>query len=87
MKLPEFQPKSILDFGTGPGTASFAIRTLEKESERKFSMINAVDVNQAMLDIANQLFELTNIKESIELSNFMSANPNVTLVPLFFFVW
>ncbi|KAI8929818.1 mitochondrial small ribosomal subunit Rsm22-domain-containing protein [Entophlyctis helioformis] len=46
---PSFQPVSMLDFGTGPGTAVWAAKSRWRDSLQKAV---GIDVSQSMLDVA-----------------------------------
>ncbi|KAL3660035.1 hypothetical protein V7S43_014959 [Phytophthora oleae] len=53
-RLPDFKPKSVLDFGAGPGTASWVAKDFYSESIDKFRV---VEPSQSMVDAAEVLLE------------------------------
>lgn len=73
-RIPGFTPKTMLDFGSGPGTAIFAAHDHWKNSLKE---IMGVDVSQSMLDASSDLVkdypELTGI---VEWRRYMSMNSN-----------
>ena len=60
-RIPGFAPKSMLDFGSGPGTAIIAA---QEHWSSTLNDIMAVDVSQSMLEVASEI-----IKEHSELSD------------------
>nr|KAJ3405411.1 Methyltransferase-like protein 17, mitochondrial [Polyrhizophydium stewartii] len=54
-RLPGFQPKSILDFGTGPGTAIWAAR---KHFPASLHAAVGIDISAPMLEIAQRFAAL-----------------------------
>ncbi|CEG36372.1 hypothetical protein F443_15726 [Plasmopara halstedii] len=53
-RLPHFKPKSMLDFGAGPGTASWVAKNFFDHSLKKFRV---VEPSQSMVDAAEVLLE------------------------------
>jgi SAM-dependent methyltransferase len=53
-RLPNFAPKSVLDFGAGPGTASWVAKDFFGQSLDKFRV---VEPSQSMVDAAEVLLE------------------------------
>ncbi|CAH0473947.1 unnamed protein product [Peronospora belbahrii] len=53
-RLPNFQPKSVLDFGAGPGTASWVAKEFYEKSLDKYRV---VEPSQSMIDAAEVLLE------------------------------
>ncbi|KAK1944602.1 Methyltransferase-like protein 17 [Phytophthora citrophthora] len=53
-RLPGFKPKSVLDFGAGPGTASWVAKDFYSEAIDKFRV---VEPSQSMVDAAEVLLE------------------------------
>lgn len=72
-RIPDFQPKTMLDFGTGPGTAIIAA---QKHWSNSIKDIMAVDVSQSMLEMGAELFkEHEEISGSIKWRQYMAMNP------------
>lgn len=73
-RIPGFAPKSMMDFGSGPGTAIIAA---QKHWNSSLNEIMAVDVSQSMLEISAELFkEYPNLVDRVELRRYMAMNPN-----------
>ncbi|CAI5711383.1 hypothetical protein KXD40_001533 [Peronospora effusa] len=53
-RLPHFEPKSVLDFGAGPGTASWVAKEFYEKSLDKYRV---VEPSQSMVDAAEVLLE------------------------------
>ncbi|GMF65529.1 unnamed protein product [Phytophthora lilii] len=53
-RLPDFKPKSVLDFGAGPGTASWVAKDFYDASLDKYRV---VEPSQSMVDAAEVLLE------------------------------
>ncbi|KAF1792176.1 S-adenosyl-L-methionine-dependent methyltransferase [Phytophthora cactorum] len=53
-RLPDFKPKSVLDFGAGPGTASWVAKDFYDQSLDKYRV---VEPSQSMVDAAEVLLE------------------------------
>lgn len=53
-RLPDFEPKSVLDFGAGPGTASWVAKDFYDKSLDKYRV---VEPSQSMADAAEVLLE------------------------------
>ncbi|OWZ05195.1 hypothetical protein PHMEG_00022761 [Phytophthora megakarya] len=53
-RLPDFEPKSVLDFGAGPGTASWVAKDFYEKSVDKYRV---VEPSQSMVDAAEVLLE------------------------------
>ena len=53
-RLPEFAPKSVLDFGAGPGTASWVAKSFFEQGLDKYCV---VEPSQSMVDAAEVLLE------------------------------
>uniref|UniRef100_A0AAV1UXW8 Uncharacterized protein n=1 Tax=Peronospora matthiolae TaxID=2874970 RepID=A0AAV1UXW8_9STRA len=53
-RLPEFAPKSVLDFGAGPGTASWVAKSFYGQCLDKYCV---VEPSQSMVDAAEVLLE------------------------------
>uniref|UniRef100_A0A6B2L4P9 Ribosomal small subunit Rsm22 n=1 Tax=Arcella intermedia TaxID=1963864 RepID=A0A6B2L4P9_9EUKA len=52
-RLPSFYPRSVLDFGSGPGTALWAIKELWND----IKFIHAIEPSEAMTNISEKLLE------------------------------
>lgn len=65
-RMPEFAPRSILDFGTGPGTAIWAARERWAESLDKHT---GVDVSEAMLEMVQRVSSKLHLFTLIFLTN------------------
>lgn len=68
-----FEPKSMLDFGTGPGTAIWAAR-----EHFKLDSCTGVDISEDMLRMAENLIErsgLTSISGQTSFQRYFSYNP------------
>lgn len=66
-RLPDFKPASMLDFGTGPGTAIWAVR-----EHFNVDKCTAIDLSEDMLRVAEYLEG----KKSIALSLYLKP-PNL----------
>ncbi|KAL4169242.1 hypothetical protein KRP22_010165 [Phytophthora ramorum] len=53
-RLPDFEPKSVLDFGAGPGTASWVAKDFYDKSLDKYRV---VEPSQSMVDAAEVLLD------------------------------
>ncbi|KAJ2370857.1 37S ribosomal protein S22 [Coemansia sp. RSA 2610] len=53
-RLPDFQPTSMLDFGTGPGTALWAAQDVWMDSIERFV---GIDSSEAMINCAEQILD------------------------------
>lgn len=53
-RLPDFKPKSVLDFGSGPGTASWVAKDFYDQSLDKYRV---VEPSQSMVDAAEVVLE------------------------------
>ena len=62
-RLPHFRPATMLDFGSGPGTASLAVASLWPASLRESV---AVEVSRDMLELADVLRESMNAPDTAE---------------------
>ena len=70
-RIPAFAPKSMLDFGSGPGTAIIAA---QKHWNASLQDIMAVDVSQSMLEMGAELFkELAG--NVVKWRQYMAMNP------------
>ncbi|KAI9594799.1 mitochondrial small ribosomal subunit Rsm22-domain-containing protein [Syncephalis fuscata] len=54
-RIQSFKPKSILDFGTGPGTSLWAAANIWNEGDGVLERCMGVDVSEPMLRLAEQL--------------------------------
>lgn len=73
-RIPGFAPKSMLDFGSGPGTAIIAAQSHWNSS---LNEIMAVDVSQAMLEISAEIIkEHPGLADRVEWRRYMAMNPN-----------
>ncbi|KAJ1975426.1 37S ribosomal protein S22 [Dimargaris verticillata] len=82
-RLPDFQPHSVLDFGTGPGTAMWA--ALEAWDTGTIQRLLGVDISEAMLESVerswkahpSQLAKSNGpLTPTIELQRYFSYHPN-----------
>ncbi|CEJ04110.1 hypothetical protein RMCBS344292_18078 [Rhizopus microsporus] len=71
-RVSSFSPNSMLDFGTGPGTAIWAAKQLFD-----VEAYTAVDLSEDMLNVAEQLEKSvkTDKCQSIEFKRYLSYNP------------
>ncbi|KAI9027193.1 mitochondrial small ribosomal subunit Rsm22-domain-containing protein [Phycomyces nitens] len=74
-RLGDFKPKSMLDFGTGPGTAIWAAQ--EVFDIKKYV---GVDLSEDMLRVAEQLEECAKKPESvpIEFKRYLAFDPTIS---------
>lgn len=74
-RIPGFAPKSMLDFGSGPGTAIFAAHNHWNTSLKD---IMAVDVSQSMLDVSSELIRSfsCDLADHVQWRRYMAMNPN-----------
>ena len=74
-RIPDFAPKSMFDFGSGPGTAIVAA---QKHWSSSLNDIMAVEISQSMLEIAAEILkdhpDLPT--DRIKWRRFMAMNPN-----------
>ncbi|KAI9189780.1 37S ribosomal protein S22 [Blastocladiella emersonii ATCC 22665] len=74
---PDHAPRTVLDLGTGPGTAVWALRCVERDmGVEKPADVTAVDVNRAMLDAARALGAQAGLDAGVTFAEFLPANPN-----------
>lgn len=79
-RIPDFVPRTMLDFGSGPGTAIFAAveawnRNHQKDSPLK--SVLAVDVSQSMLEISSELMKhYPQLEGRVDRRRYMPMNPN-----------
>jgi len=64
-RIPKLEPKSMLDFGSGPGTAIWAAREVWGDS---FENVRAVEPNNAMVEMSEHLLSGTGGEEAVEYS-------------------
>jgi ribosomal protein RSM22 (predicted rRNA methylase) len=60
LRRPEWTPKSLMDFGSGPGTAVWSATEVWPELDN----ILAVEPSEAMIDVANELCKGTTTSSS-----------------------
>ena len=73
-RIPGFAPKSMLDFGSGPGTAIIAA---QKHWNSSINEIMAVDVSQSMLEISAEIIkDHSDLVDRVEWRRYMAMNPN-----------
>ena len=74
-RIPDFEPKSMLDFGSGPGTAIVAAQHHWSSS---LIDIMAVDISQPMIEMAAELLKdhPTLPTDRIQWRRYMAMNPN-----------
>jgi ribosomal protein RSM22 (predicted rRNA methylase) len=73
-RIPGFAPKSMLDFGSGPGTAIIAA---QKHWNSCLQEIMAVEISQSMLEISAEIIkDHDNLADRVELRRYMAMNPN-----------
>ena len=74
-RIPDFAPKSMLDFGSGPGTAIIAAH---KHWSSSLNDIMAVDISQSMIEMAAELVkDQPNLPtDRIQWRRYMAMNPN-----------
>ncbi|KAI8975497.1 mitochondrial small ribosomal subunit Rsm22-domain-containing protein [Mycotypha africana] len=72
-RMPSFKPQSMLDFGTGPGTAIWAAKEVFD-----IQRCMGVDLSEEMLSVAEKLERYIKKEKDqpIEFSRFLSFNPN-----------
>ncbi|CAG8502940.1 17538_t:CDS:10 [Acaulospora colombiana] len=63
MRLPDFEPTNVMDFGTGPGTAMWA--TSEVWGKRVKSYLG-IDTSESMLRMAEKLFSSAPYADSLQ---------------------
>ncbi|EFC50787.1 predicted protein [Naegleria gruberi] len=71
MRMPDFEPKTMLDFGTGPGTTIWAAHEAFGGSVKE---VMAVEPSTAMMDVASRLFEYMNNKPHITWRRFLNEH-------------
>ncbi|KAG0169562.1 37S ribosomal protein S22 [Apophysomyces sp. BC1034] len=72
-RMADFKPKTMLDFGTGPGTAIWAAH--EVFDVEKYV---GVDLSEDMLRVAEQLEETTGKKKEIEFRRYLALDPQAS---------
>ncbi|KAG2394026.1 hypothetical protein C9374_003790 [Naegleria lovaniensis] len=70
MRMPDFEPKTMLDFGTGPGTTIWAAM----EAFGSLKEVMAVEPSTAMMDVATRLFDYMEEKPQITWRRFLNEN-------------
>ncbi|KAF0982477.1 hypothetical protein FDP41_011407 [Naegleria fowleri] len=70
MRMPDFEPKTMLDFGTGPGTTIWAAM----EAFGSIKEVMAVEPSTAMMDVATRLFDYMEEKPQITWRRFLNEN-------------
>ncbi|KAJ1979335.1 37S ribosomal protein S22 [Dimargaris xerosporica] len=82
-RLPDFQPQSVMDFGTGPGTALWA--ALEIWGTDTIQRLLGVDISEAMLESVERSWAThpsqlaasnESLKPTIELQRYFSYHPD-----------
>ncbi|KAI9250335.1 mitochondrial small ribosomal subunit Rsm22-domain-containing protein [Sporodiniella umbellata] len=78
-RISGFQPNSLLDFGTGPGTAIWAAKEVFK-----ISSCTGIDLSEDMLNIAEQLENTTKAENSepIDFKRYLAYNPTANKTDL-----
>lgn len=71
-RIPDFAPTSMLDFGTGPGTAIIAA---QEHWAKSMKDVMAVDVSQSMLEIGTELLKNQQVFGSVKWRQYMAMNP------------
>ena len=71
MRMPDFEPKTMLDFGTGPGTTIWAANEAFDGSIKE---IMAVEPSTAMMDVATRLFEYMPNRPQITWRRFLNES-------------
>jgi SAM-dependent methyltransferase len=75
-RIPSFAPVSMLDFGTGPGTAIFAAQKHGHWVD-SLSKIMAIDVSEAMLEMSENLIrDNESLAAKVEWRRYMAMSPN-----------
>ncbi|KAI8095817.1 mitochondrial small ribosomal subunit Rsm22-domain-containing protein [Thamnidium elegans] len=71
-RVSDFRPRSMLDFGTGPGTAIWAAK-----EHFKLEKCVGVDLSEDMLRVAEQIEESIKLEDStpVEFKRFLSVDP------------
>ncbi|KAG1048462.1 hypothetical protein G6F43_009146 [Rhizopus delemar] len=71
-RISDFKPTSMLDFGTGPGTAIWATKELFK-----IESCTGIDLSEDMLNVAEQLEQSTKPEadKPIEFKRYLTYNP------------
>lgn len=73
-RIPGFAPKSMLDFGSGPGTAILAA---QEQWSSTLNDIMAVDVSQSMLEVASEIVkEHSELSNRVEFRRYMAMSPD-----------
>ncbi|CAO3589916.1 unnamed protein product [Absidia cylindrospora] len=67
-RVPTFSPTSMLDFGTGPGTAIWAAANVFDDLDK----ITGVDLSEDMLRTAEFLQDATQLKKDIEFKRYLA---------------
>ncbi|KAF7726356.1 37S ribosomal protein S22 [Apophysomyces ossiformis] len=72
-RMADFKPRSMLDFGTGPGTAIWA-------AQRIFDVDKfvGVDLSENMLRVAEQLEETVGKNKKIEFQRYLAMDPQAS---------
>ncbi|KAL9655299.1 hypothetical protein ABK040_009072 [Willaertia magna] len=71
VRMPDFEPKTMLDFGTGPGTAIWASNQAFGGSIRE---VIAVEPSTAMMDVATKLLDHMEDKPNVTWRRFLNEN-------------
>ncbi|CAG8516268.1 1164_t:CDS:10 [Ambispora leptoticha] len=77
-RIPDFKPKRVLDFGTGPGTAIWATQQVWQNDPEIFV---GIDKSHSMLAIANSLLSMqpaTDQSQKVVFRRFLEYNPAAT---------
>ncbi|KAL7750157.1 37S ribosomal protein S22 [Sorochytrium milnesiophthora] len=77
-RLPGFTPRSVLDFGCGPGTSVWALQSLFGSEAFRQMQVLGVDVNDSMLTVARELLQRSETPPSnVALNAYLPATPDV----------
>ncbi|CAG8520450.1 9068_t:CDS:10 [Funneliformis mosseae] len=76
-RIPDFSPRNVLDFGTGPGTAIWATHDIWGKSDQNFL---GIDTSESMLRTAEKLLSFHSNKDqikNIEFKRYLTYEPHL----------
>ncbi|CAG8727945.1 6181_t:CDS:10, partial [Gigaspora rosea] len=71
-RLPDFSPKNVMDFGTGPGTVIWAAHEIWGSNIENFL---GIDISEAMLRMAENILSYQNKIQNIEFKKYITYDP------------
>ncbi|CAG8790620.1 30172_t:CDS:10 [Gigaspora margarita] len=71
-RLPDFSPKNVMDFGTGPGTVIWAAHEVWGSNIENFL---GIDISEAMLRMAENILSCQNKIQNIEFKKYITYDP------------